>query len=208
MLRYLVTSSVFLDSDMPEHIHKFVDVQAPMCILDIEPFEGLSTCMFSDAFLNHDTSKLVAVGTFIPTQESFDPEKATLRNVLRSRNPHKVEVYNMSVREFFVKNQYRYDIVSFHEYDIDTIRLAFEALKTNGMMWFFGYMDKEGGLTEASKVVDKFVNDNLASITIVHRAKDLALIKVGSIGNLDTGLPLPPPNSAQEGRRYTVGGKM
>ena len=159
-----------------------VNLEAPMSILDLEPSEGLSSCFFSDACLANDASKLVVVGTFEPTEKSPDPEKTLLRNILRSRFPQRVEVYNMEPSDFFTKNIYAYDIVCLRLTNdgatTTMIKGAFQLLKNGGLLWMYGYLSPEGESTEMTSVVDAFIADKGEEATIVHRAKEIAIIKV------------------------------
>lgn len=210
MIRYFVTDPTFMDSELPSTIHNFVNFQAPMTILDIEPHEGLSACLFSDMCLQHTDSKLVCVGKYPGTTESLDPEKACLRNLLRSRFPQKVQAYNMEHEDFFRENQFMYDIVYLRlTEDTETNRWlldeSYKVLKQNGMLWVYGYMSEGGQLDQKSKVVDVFIDDHRSQVTIIHRAKEIALLKGSSLleSTKDDGVPLSSDSSPSG--EYTVG---
>lgn len=189
-MRYAVTEKgyrEFVESEFPSTIQNFVNFQAPMTVLDVEPSEGLTSCLFSDLCMSHIDSKLVSVGTFPATDDCPDAEKTFLRNILRSLSPQKVQFYNMDLAEFFRLNQFMYDIVFVRiEGDVQKsgwlLDRAYAVLKMNGLLWIHGYMltasNEEGeSTTVPSKIVDAFIEQHEKEVTIVHRAKDVALIK-------------------------------
>ena len=52
---------------LKNELYKFIDINKNLIILEIGNFEGLSSCFFSDFYLNHEDSKLYCVDPYFKT---------------------------------------------------------------------------------------------------------------------------------------------
>ena len=152
--KYRFTQKWFHDNiAIKTELHKHIDPTSKLNILEIGNFEGLSSCFFSDNYLQHSESKLHCVDPFYLTGTvegitckciTEDTEKMFLENISKSKMSDKVETYKMTSDYFFEKNDMKFDIIYIdgcHERDYiqRDINNAFKCCNKGGIIWFDDY---------------------------------------------------------------------
>jgi len=150
-------------------LHKYIDTSKKLNILEIGNFEGLSSCFFSDNYLNHEESKLYCVDPYYITgsvegitSQCIDEntEKIFIENIQKSKNYNKINKFKKTSDEFFIDNDIIFDIIYIDgchepEYIERDIKNAFEFTKKDSIIWFDDY----GGGVNGS--IKKYINNFL-----------------------------------------------
>ena len=139
--------------ELKNELYKYIDVSRKLNILEIGNFEGLSSCFFSDNYLNHDESKLYCVDPYYIT-DSVDgitsqcidenTEKIFIENIQKSNNYDKIVKFKKTSDEFFLDNNEFFDIIyvdgchepEYIKRDIDNV---FKFTKKDSIIWFDDY---------------------------------------------------------------------
>lgn len=150
---------------LKNELHNFIDVNKELIILEIGNFEGLSSCFFSDNYLNHSNSKLYCVDPYykiIGKCVDENTEKLFIKNIKMSKNYNKIVKKKMTSDEFFSNNSIIFDIIyvdgchepDYLKRDIDNV---FKSTKKNSIIWFDDY----GGVTSQEKPIKHYIDNFL-----------------------------------------------
>jgi predicted O-methyltransferase YrrM len=183
---YKYTHAWFYESYLYYNIKDyFLDINAPLNILEIGCYEGLSSCYFSDELLNNPDSTLDCVDPW-NLEDSTTPVKNNtydifINNIALSKNKEKIKVHKKYSNEFFsqIENNKLYDIIYIDgshipedvKFDMDN---SFKVLKKGGMMWMDDYMSTE----EVKSTIDEFVKSHNKEIKVFVKKYQLALKKL------------------------------
>ena len=140
-------------------LYKYIDTSKKLNILEIGNFEGLSSCFFSDNYLNHEESKLYCVDPYYTTgsvegitSQCIDnnTEKIFIENIQKSKNYNKIYKIKKISDEFFLDNDIIFDIIYLDgchepEYIKRDIENVFKFTKKDSIIWFDDYGGGDNG---------------------------------------------------------------
>jgi predicted O-methyltransferase YrrM len=188
--KYKYNHKWFLESELFYNIHKYIDKNARLFILEIGSYEGLSAVFFSDYYLDHKNSILVCVDPFdthdVSTPVEMTTEQLFIDNVNKSNNSCKVFFIKNYSNDFFNNNYQLFDFIYVdgshepHQMYLDMIN-AYNACKVNGIIWLDDYRggDHSNGPNYAMKeAVDVFLQDYNKQIKIIHDNYQLGIQKL------------------------------
>ena len=99
-------------------LHKHLDPNKELNLLEIGNYEGLSSCFLSDNYLNHKDSILHCVDPYYVdplficgTVITEETEKMFLDNIAKSKNYKKIIVNKKTSDDFFKNNNILYDFI-------------------------------------------------------------------------------------------------
>lgn len=170
-------------------LFKFIDLNQKLTILEVGNFEGLSSCFFSDNYLNHDESKLYCVDPFYITgtvdgitSQCIDEntEKIFIENIKRSKNYSKINKIKKTSDDFFLDNNIIFDIIYLDgchepEYIKNDINNIFKFTKKGSIIWFDDY---GGNTTNEGKIkihIDKYLNNYNNKFKILYKDYQLGI---------------------------------
>ena len=155
-------------------------------ILEIGSYEGLSSCFFSDNFLDFEGSSLDCVDPFLNDEnndhKSLLDNYEELRfdsNIGNSKNYDKVKIHKITSDDFFKENNNIFNFIYIDGCHLNTcvekdLINSFNVLEKNGIIW----MDDYGGGTDENnmrKIVDDFILKN--NCEIILKGYQIAFIK-------------------------------
>ena len=185
---YRSSQNWFKFSEIKSELHRFLDPERELCMLEIGTFEGLSTTFIGDNYLNKSNSSLDAVDPFLYIDDNDheqylkDVENKFDYNVSISQNKDKISVHKITSDEFFKTCNKKYDFIyidgchlcDFIQRDMEN---SFERLNVNGIMWMDDYLGGSVGDDSIKDTMDKFLESNKSKLTIIHNGYQLAIKK-------------------------------
>jgi glycosyl transferase family 25 len=134
-------------------LHKHIDLLKPLTILEIGNFEGLSSCFFSDNYLDHEESRLYCVDPYYIsgsvkgiTSKCIDKntEQMFIDNIKKSKHYKKITKYKMTSDEYFETNEIKFDIIYLDgchqpDYIERDLNNSFKFIKEDGVIWINSY---------------------------------------------------------------------
>ncbi len=184
----IFTNDWFVNSDVKNKLHMFLDSNKSLKMLEIGCYEGASTCFFSN-FLENENSTLDCVDPF-DTKDTTSPvyenmENVFMENIKSTKNEKKITLYKMYSNEFykrFEKKQYDFIYIDGshlpEDIIIDMIN-CFKILKINGIIWMDDYLGGSYGDMTIKNTIDKVFYENFKDcIEIVHTGYQIAFKKI------------------------------
>ena len=159
---YRSSQNWFKFSEIKSELHRFLDPERELCMLEIGTFEGLSTTFIGDNYLNKSNSSLDAVDPFLYIDDN-DHEQY-LKDVENKFD------YNVSISQ----NKDGSHLCDFIQRDMEN---SFERLNVNGIMWMDDYLGGAVGDDSIKDTMDKFLESNKSKLTIIHNGYQLAIKK-------------------------------
>tara|TARA_B100000575_G_scaffold290714_1_gene294943 strand:- start:3725 stop:4318 length:594 start_codon:yes stop_codon:yes gene_type:complete len=174
---------------LKNELYKYVDLDSKLNILEIGNFEGLSSCFFSDNYLNHNDSKLYCVDPYYKTGSfegitskcvSENTEKLFINNIQKSKNYKKIYKFKQTSNEFFLDNNIIFDIIYVDgchepEYIKDDIINAFKFTKKNSIIWFDDYGGNTTGKGPIKNYIDKYLEIYSGKFKILYKDYQLGI---------------------------------
>jgi hypothetical protein len=194
LTKFKYTKTWFLQSELKNELHNFLNTSNQINILEIGCFEGLSSVFLAENFLNHNNSKLICVEPFFDVKDnepnkflSNNTEKIFNYNINICNNSNKIKLFKTTSDIFFEKYNelipdIKYDFIYIdgcHEQEFITRDMtnAFSVLKSNGIMW----MDDYGGGPKNALCcipMNKFIDKYNDKIQIIHKGYQLGIRKL------------------------------
>lgn len=187
MGNYKYTKDWFNNSEIKQHILKYVTNNKVNNILEIGCFEGLSSVFFADNLLSHSESSLTCVDPFATIENNSckfmfsNEEKNFDFNISNCKNHDKISIRKMTSDKFFETNDKYYNFIYIdgcHEPDfiIRDMRNSFKYLIKDGIMWMDDY---RGGREDKIKnAMDSFLKEYQHKYLIIHQGYQLAIKKL------------------------------
>ena len=177
------------DVSLKNELYKYVDINKKLVILEIGNFEGLSSCFFSDLYLNHEDSKLYCVDPYFKsgtiegiTTKCVDEntENIFIENIKKSKNYNKILKNKMTSDTFFSNNTIIFDIIyvdgchepNYIEKDISNV---FKYTKKNSIIWFDDYGGNTTNEGPIKYFMDKFLNKYKNRFKILYTGYQLGI---------------------------------
>ena len=188
-LKYDISNTWFLNSELKKYISKYLRKTDTLKILEIGSYEGASTVFFSDKYLNNIASRLVCVDPHYESSENiksftegegskyvkeFTKDKF-LRNIKKSKNYNKIEYLQIESNQFFEKNKEKFNFIYIDGYHNneqvkkDLIN-SMISLQTKGVIWMDDYL-------WSKETIDSIIYNNLNNFEVIHKGYQIAIRK-------------------------------
>ena len=164
-LKYDISNTWFLNSELKKYISKYLRKTDTLKILEIGSYEGASTVFFSDKYLNNIASRLVCV----------DPHYESSENIKKSKNYNKIEYLQIESNQFFEKNKEKFNFIYIDGYHNneqvkkDLIN-SMISLQTKGVIWMDDYL-------WSKETIDSIIYNNLNNFEVIHKGYQIAIRK-------------------------------
>ena len=186
--QYKYTKSWFINSEINQNLHNFINNDTKNTILEIGCYEGLSSVFFADNLLHHQESSLTCVDPFLQIdtndhaqflqnneEDNFD------YNISHCNHADKITVHKVTSDAFFKTNTNRYNFIYIdgcHECDFITrdMENAFAVLEKNGIMWMDDYGGGDG--IQIKNTMDMFLEKYKGQYTIINSGYQLGIKKL------------------------------
>lgn len=185
-MSYEYTKNWFYNSSLYNSALSLLSKDKKYNILEIGCYEGLSSCFFSDNFLDFEGSTLDCVDPFLNDVNNDhkdllnnEEELRFDRNISRSKNFNKVKIHKITSDEFFSKNDKIFNFIYIDGCHLNScvekdLANSFNFLENGGIIW----MDDYGGGSDENNMrnmVDNFIAKN--NCKIILKNYQIAFIK-------------------------------
>jgi predicted O-methyltransferase YrrM len=189
MTKYEYSQTWFFNSEIKNLIDKYFDKKKNNNILEIGCFEGLSSCFFSDNFLDNPDSTLDCVDPYVisGTVKEITTSCVTnstiklfKKNIKKSLNYDKIYFHQLTSDDFFQNNIKNFDFIYIDgnhtpEQIKRDIENSLKFIRNNGIIWMDDYGG--GGEKKIKPYFDKVleVQNNKYNFEIIHKNYQLAV---------------------------------
>lgn len=182
---YEISHTWFQGSELRKTIFNFLDPTERRDVLEIGSYEGGSTCFFIDQLLEHPQSRLVCVDPFLQddptTPLTNETERRFVRNILRSKYPHKVTIHRTTSDDYFHQHVDTFDFVYVDGSHIPSqiakdFENAYRQTKSGGIIWLDDYLGTPS--PQISDAIDRIITSKGASLQVIHKGYQIAVRKV------------------------------
>ncbi len=183
MEKYSYVHNWFINSELKRYKFDPSFLSKELHILEIGSYEGLSSCYFSDNFINHESSSLTCVDPFDiadPTTPLTDNTETIFKeNIKKSKNSHKCIHYKGYSNDFFKENKRLFDFIYIDgSHQIEDIKQDFEnsikVIKKNGIIWMDDYLGGAIGNDDIKNCIDDCLEKYKERIEIIHKGYQIA----------------------------------
>jgi predicted O-methyltransferase YrrM len=186
-MKYNFTKDWFINSEIIQLLHNYLDKNAENNMLEIGCFEGLSSTFFADNYLNNKNSKLTCVDPFLKWSDNDHKDLLQTNEELRfdynisiCNNKEKITIHKVTSDQFFETNKNTFNFIYIdgcHEPDfiLRDMENSFKCLVKGGIMWMDDYGFGDG--IQVKNTMHRFLEMYNGQYDLIHRGYQLAIIK-------------------------------